>query len=132
MKSKVGAIAALGLSFASLAGTNGQVKIIDLGPTMTLDVAGYGALIDHGELAGYTFPADSPSRAAYTGHVTAFGSLGGDYAHVGGGLRGERTAKFSDRRTHARHDIHTVQRGFSQFFSLASDGAPAPRQQRVD
>ena len=82
MKSKVGAIAALGLSFTSLAGTNGQVKIIDLGPTTTLDVAGYGALIDHGELAGYTFPVDSQSRAAYSGHVTVFGSLGGDYAHA--------------------------------------------------
>jgi len=51
MKSKVGAIAALGLSFTSLAGTNGPVKVIDLGPTTTLDVTGYSALIDHGELA---------------------------------------------------------------------------------
>jgi probable HAF family extracellular repeat protein len=81
MKSKVGAIAALGLSFTALAGTNGPVKVIDLGPTTTLDVTGYRALNDHGELAGYTLP-DSQSRAAYSGHVTVFGSLGGDYAHA--------------------------------------------------
>jgi probable HAF family extracellular repeat protein len=81
MKSKVGAISALGLSFTALAGTNGPVKVIDLGPTTTLDVTGYRALNDHGELAGYTLP-DSQSRAAYSGHVTVFGSLGGDYAHA--------------------------------------------------
>jgi len=81
MNSKVGAIAALGLSFTALAGTYGPVKVIDLGPTTILDLAGYSALNDHGELAGYTFP-DSQSRAAYSGHVTVFGSLGGDYAQA--------------------------------------------------
>ena len=84
MKSTLGAIAALGLSVSSLAGTSGAVRIIDLGPTTTLDVAGYSALKDHGELAGYNFEADSQSRAAryYSGHVTVFGSSGGDYANA--------------------------------------------------
>jgi probable HAF family extracellular repeat protein len=84
MKSNLVAMAALGLSFNSLAGTNGPVRILDLGPTTTLDATGYSALNDHGELAGYTLESESHGAAAphYSGHVTAFGNLGGDYAHA--------------------------------------------------
>jgi probable HAF family extracellular repeat protein len=84
MKSKLAAMAVLGLSFNCLAGTNGSVRILDLGPATTLDVSGYSALNDHGELAGYTSESNSHSGPAphYSGHVTAFGSLGGDYAHA--------------------------------------------------